>query len=410
MSVSDQLEEIYRRDSRRIFATLVRVLGSMELAEEALHDAFIVAAEKWPTDGVPANPSAWLVSTARFKAIDQLRRRRLFTPWHEAADHVENLAADRSPDEFVVVADDQLRLIFTCCHPSLAEEARIALTLREVTGLTTEAIAHACLLSPKTLAQRIVRAKAKIREAGIPYRVPEPEELPERLQSVLRVIYLVFNEGYSASSGDSVVRVDLSSEAIRLARLLLELLPNPEVKGLLALMLLHESPRPARTTATGDLVPLEEQDRTLWDAALIEEGCRLVREALTESGAGVYGVQAAISAVHAESKDAEHTDWNEIVGLYDLLMRFEPSPIIALNRAVALAMRDGPEAGLALIERLLADPVLRNYHLASAAKADLCRRLGRWEDARTAYQEALALTRQDPERRYLLRRLAELPK
>jgi RNA polymerase sigma-70 factor (ECF subfamily) len=407
--ITGTLDSIYRNDARRVFATLVRLLGSFDLAEEALHDAFMAAAERWPRDGVPGNPVAWLVSAGRYKAIDQLRRQRRFTPWDDVAEAAENIADDsRQAESAEELEDDQLRLIFTCCHPSLSEEARVALTLREVCSLTTEEIAHACLLSAPTLAQRIVRAKAKIRDARIPYQVPAGDELPERLQSVLRVIYLVFNEGYSASSGDTVLRSDLSSEAIRLARLLKELLPEPEVSGLLALMLLHESRRAARITAEGDLIPLDEQNRSCWDQALIPEGCALVQQALLSRRFGTYTLQAAIAAVHAEAKRAEDTDWRQIVGLYEALLRFEPSPIVELNRAVAVAMCDGPQAGLAIIEALLCQDTLRTYHLAHAAKADLYRRIGALDAAREAYETALVFARQEPERRFLRRRLAGL--
>ncbi|MBI1889410.1 MAG: RNA polymerase sigma factor [Burkholderiales bacterium] len=403
------LESIYRDESRRVFATLVRLLGSFDLAEEALHDAFAAAAERWPGEGVPANPVAWLVSAGRFKAIDQLRRQRRFTPWDEVAEHMDNLADESQSGEAAhELEDDRLRLIFTCCHPSLAEDSRIALTLREVCGLTTEEIARACLLAAPTLAQRIVRAKAKIRDARIPYQVPGIDELSNRLPSVLRVIYLVFNEGYSASSGDAVLRADLSGEAIRLARLVQELLPEPEVSGLLALMLLHESRRLARVTAGGDLIPLDEQDRSCWDAALINEGCDLVQSALRSRRFGPYALQAAIAAVHAEAARAEDTDWPQIIGLYDALLRLEPSPVVELNRAVAVAMCNGPEAGLALVESLLGQEALSTYHLAHAAKADLCRRIGNAAAARDAYERALKFAKQEPERRFIRRRLAEL--
>jgi RNA polymerase sigma-70 factor (ECF subfamily) len=409
MTPTTTLEDVYRKDGRRVFATLVRLLGSFDTAEEALHEAFLVATERWPRDGVPANPVAWLVSAGRFKAIDQMRRQRRFTAWDDAAEVVDNLADDSQQAEPVEeLEDDRLRLIFTCCHPSLSEEARVALTLREVCGLTTEEIAHACLVGAPTLAQRIVRAKAKIRDARIPYQVPAADELPARLQSVLRVIYLVFNEGYSASSGDSVVRPALSTEAIRLARLVQELLPEPEVSGLLALMLLHESRRSTRVTVEGDLVPLDEQDRSRWDRALIDEGCSLVQQSLRSRHFGTYTLQAAIAAVHAEAPRAEDTDWAQIVGLYDALLRYEPLPVIELNRAVAVAMCAGPEAGLDLVEKLMRDDTLRSYHLAHAAKADLCRRMGAWGQARQAYEQALALAKQEPERRFLRRRLAEI--
>jgi RNA polymerase sigma-70 factor, ECF subfamily len=405
----DSIQEIYQREGRRVFATLVRILGSFELAEDALHNAFVAAAEDWPREGVPTNPVAWLVSAGRFKAIDQLRRQQRMTPWSEAAEQVDTIAhAGPAPDEREAVEDDRLRLIFACCHPSLSEEACIALTLREVCGLTTEAIAHACLLTPTTLAQRIVRAKAKIRDAGIPYQVPDKDELPTRLKNVLRVVYLVFNEGYSASSGLDLLKPDLSAEAIRLARLLLELLPEPEAQGLLALLLLQDSRRPARITPKGDLIPLEEQDRSLWNRASIAEGCDLARQALHSRGFGAYTLQAAIAAVHAEAPSPQETDWVEIAGLYDALLRLEPSPIVHLNRAVAVAMRDGPEAGLVLIAPLLDHGGLGHYRFAHSAKADLLRRLGRFPEARASYETALALTQQEPEQRFLKRRLAEI--
>ena len=405
----DLIEEIYQREGRRVFATLVRVLGSFELAEDALHNAFMAAAESWRRDGIPKNPVAWLVSAGRFKAIDHLRRQQRMTPWSEAEAQVETIADEGpAPDEREVVEDDRLRLIFTCCHPSLSEEACVALTLREVCGLTTEAIAHACLLTATTLAQRIVRTKAKIRDARIPYQVPDTDQLPARLKNVLRVIYLVFNEGYSASSGDDVLKPDLSAEAIRLARLLLELVPEPEVQGLLALLLLQDSRRAARTTLDGDLVPLEEQDRSLWNRASIAEGCDLVRQALHSRRFGAYTLQAGIAAVHAEARSPQETDWAEIAGLYDALLRLEPSPVVHLNRAVAVAMRDGPEAGLVLIDPLLDQGGLGRYHLAHAAKADLLRRLGRLPEAQASYETALALTQQGPEQRFVKRRLAAI--
>ena len=404
----EQLESLYRQDSRRVFSTLVRLLGSLDLAEEALHDAFVAAAEQWPTKGVPANPMAWLVSAGRFKAIDRMRRNGRFVSWDEAAEQAEAVPDEGADWEQRVdgaraIEDDRLRLIFTCCHPSLSEEARIALTLREVCGLTTEAIASACLVATPTLAQRIVRAKSKIAAARIPYEVPGPVERPARLASVLRVVYLVFNEGHRAQA------VNLADEAIRLARLLRELLPEPEVLGLLALLLLHDARRAARLSAAGDLVPLEAQDRALWNRPAIAEGCALALQALSQRGFGVYALQAAIAALHGEAASAEATDWPQIVGLYDALLRLEPSPVIALNRAVAVAMRDGPEAGLALIEALL--PALPGYHPARAAAADLCRRAGRLGEAQTYYRaaaESAASARQEPERRYLLRRLAEV--
>ena len=404
-----QLREIYRRDGRRVFATLVRLLGGFEMAEDALHNAFIAAAERWPREGTPNNPVAWLVSVGRFRAIDQIRRQKFVTAWSDAAEQAEAVADEtQPPDERDSVEDDRLRLIFTCCHPSLSEEACVALTLREVCGLTTEAIAHACVMAPGALAQRIVRAKAKIRDAHIPYQVPETDELPARLGNVLRVIYLVFNEGYSASSGEDLLRPDLSAEAIRLARLLSRLLPEPEVMGLLALLLLQDSRRPARHTPAGDLVPLEEQDRGLWDRVRIAEGAALVQRALRSRRFGAYTLQAAIAAVHCEARSPAETDWAEIVGLYDALARLEPSSIVLLNRAAAVAMRDGPERGLALIQPLIEHGGLGQYHLAHAARADLLRRLGRLAEARTSYQAALALARQAPEQRFLRRRLAEL--
>jgi RNA polymerase sigma-70 factor (ECF subfamily) len=403
------LEEIYRRDGRRVFATLVRLLGSFDLAEEAEHEAFLAAAEQWPRDGVPANPVAWLISTGRFKAIDRIRREARFVGWEDAAEIAEAVPDEAANwDEREPIEDDRLRLIFTCCHPSLSDDARIALTLREVCGLATEEIARAFLVGPSTLAQRIVRAKAKIRDARIPYEVPAPGQLGERLGSVLRVIYLVFNEGYSASSGEQALRLDLAAEAIRLGRLLLQLQPTAEARGLLALMQLHHARRAARTDAAGDLVPLEDQDRGLWDHAELEEGRALALQALREPGFGAYALQAAIAAVHSEAATAAQTDWPQIVGLYDVLWRLEPTPVVALNRAVAIAMRDGPDAGLALIEPLLQQAVLANYHLAHAARADLHRRAGRVAEARQAYLQALALAQQAPERRFLQRRLDTL--
>jgi RNA polymerase sigma-70 factor (ECF subfamily) len=403
--VRETVERIYRAESRRVFATLVRLLGDLDLAEEALSEAFRAALEQWPQEGVPGNPRAWLVSAGRFKAIDAIRRRARFDPLEE--EHAETLSAEAT-FEREAIEDDRLRLIFTCCHPALSPDAQVALTLREVCDLKTEEIAHAFLTPAPTLAQRIVRAKSKIRDARIPYEVPGATELPERLDAVLRVIYLVFNEGYSASSGASVTRADLSGEALRLARLLVELLPEPEAMGLLALMLLHESRRPARTAASGDLVVLEEQDRALWDRGLIAEGIALVERALGSKRFGPYSLQAAISAVHAEAPGATATDWAQIVALYDVLQRMDPSPVVELNRAVAVAMRDGPAAGLALIEELLKKGDLQQYHLAHAARADLCRRLGKKEQALASYGQALALARQEPERRFLARRLAEL--
>ena len=405
----DRVEAIYRADSRRVLATLIRLLGDFDLAEEALHDAFAAAVEQWPRDGIPTNPRAWLVSAGRFKAIDSLRRRARFDA--SLGDLAERLDADlheAAEREGEDVEDDRLRLIFTCCHPALPPAAQVALTLREVCGLTTEEIAHAFLTAAPTLAQRIVRAKTKIRDARIPYQVPSQGELPDPLDSVLRVIYLVFNEGYAASSGASLTRHDLSGEAIRLGRLLIELLPEPEAMGLLALTLLHESRRTARTSPTGDLILLEDQDHSLWNRDQIAEGTALVERALSSRRFGSYTLQAAIAAVHAEAPNAAATDWAQIVGLYDVLMRADPSPVVELNRAVAVAMRDGPEAGLALIDAILARGDLADYRLAHAARADLCRRLGRIVEARTSYEQALVLTRQEPERRFLERRLAEL--
>ena len=410
---TDQIREtvnaVYLSESRRVLATLIRLLRDFDVAEEALHDAFRAALEQWPRDGVPANPRAWLVSAGRFKAIDGLRRRARFDALDEAGTAADIAVVDEEAwaDE-ESVEDDRLRLIFTCCHPALAPDAQVALTLREVCGLTTEEIARAFLTPAPTLAQRIVRAKAKIRDAGIPYQVPTQAELPERLDVVLRVIYLVFNEGYAATSGASLTRHDLSGEAIRLGRLLIELLPEPEALGLLGLMLLHESRRAARSSASGELVLLEDQDRALWDRGLITEGTRLVERALSSRQVGPYTIQAAISAVHAEAPDPAATDWAEIVGLYDVLSRADGSPVIELNRAVAVAMRDGPAAGLALIDAILDRGELLEYRLAHAARAELCRRLGRRSEARASFERALALTRQEPERRFLERRLAGL--
>ena len=407
VSMSATLAAIYRDESRRVLATLIRLLGDFDLAEEALHEAFRAAMEQWPRDGMPANPRAWLVSAGRFKAIDGLRRQARFEPLDEPL--AQTIAADNEPVwDGDSVEDDRLRLIFTCCHPALAADAQVALTLREICDLSTEDIAHAFLSSPSTVAQRIVRAKGKIRDAGIPYEVPGRGELAERLEAVLRVIYLVFNEGYFASSGDSLTRSHLSSEAIRLGRLLAELLPEPEVMGLLALMLLHESRRPARTSASGEPVLLDEQDRSLWSAELIAEGEALVLQALRSRRFGAYSLQAAIAAVHAEAQSAEATDWAQIVGLYDALLGLTPSPVIELNRAVAVAMRDGPRAGLALVESLLERGELIDYHLAHAARADLHRRLGQHAAAREAYQRALQLAQQGPDRQFLERRLQAL--
>jgi RNA polymerase sigma-70 factor (ECF subfamily) len=408
--VRETVDAVYRADSRRVLATLIRMLGDFDLAEEALHDAFTAAVEHWPRDGVPANPRAWLVSTGRFKAIDGLRRRARFdASLVELARRLDAQSDDSGAPDEESVEDDRLRLIFTCCHPALPPDAQIALTLREVCGLTTEEIARAFLTGASTLAQRIVRAKAKIRDARIPYQMPSRADLPDRLDAVLQVVYLVFNEGYSASSGASLTRHDLSGEAIRLGRLLRELLPEPEVMGLLALMLLHESRRAARTSPAGELVLLGDQDRSLWSRDLITEGSALVRQALSSRRFGPYTLQAAIAAVHAEAASAAATDWAQIVGLYDVLLRAEPSPVVQLNRAAAVAMRDGPLAGLTLIDAILARGDLADYHLAHSARADLCRRLGRTAEARVAYERALQLTQQEPERRFLERRLSELP-
>ena len=405
----ERVDEVYRSDSRRVLATLIRLLGDFDIAEEALHDAFRAALEQWPRDGVPANPRAWLVSAGRFKAIDGIRRRARFDALDDVGEQAEVAIVDAAAWEKESVEDDRLRLVFTCCHPALSPDAQVALTLREVCGLTTEEIARAFLTPAPTLAQRIVRAKAKIRDAGIPYQVPAHAELPDRLDAALRVIYLVFNEGYSASSGASLTRHDLSGEAIRLGRLLVELLPEPEAVGLLALMLLHESRRAARTSPAGDLVLLSDQDRSLWNRAQITEGLALVERALSSRRFGPYTLQAAIGAVHAEAPSAAATDWAQIVGLYEVLARADPSPVVELNRAAAVAMRDGPAAGLALIDAILARGELGDYHLAHSARADFCRRLGRTAEARASYQRALALARQEPERRFLARRLAELP-
>jgi RNA polymerase sigma-70 factor (ECF subfamily) len=407
--VLETVNAVYVSDSRRVLATLIRLLGDFDVAEEALHDAFRAALEQWPREGVPANPRAWLVSTGRFKAIDGLRRRARFDALDELGAKAEVAVVDDAAwADQETVEDDRLRLVFTCCHPALAPDAQVALTLREVCGLTTEEIARAFLTPAPTLAQRIVRAKAKIRDARIPYQVPTQAELPERLDAVLRVIYLVFNEGYAASSGTSVTRHDLSAEAIRLGRLLVELLPEPEAVGLLALMLLHESRRAARTSASGELILLDDQDRSLWNREQIAEGMQLVERALRVRRAGPYAIQAAIAAVHADAPSASATDWAEIVGLYDALLLAAPSPVIELNRAVALAMRDGPAAGLAVVDRILARGDLLEYRLAHAARADLCRRLGKASEARTSYERALKLTRQEPERRFLERRIAEV--
>jgi len=403
------VDAVYRADSRRVLATLIRLLGDFDRAEEALHDAFMAAIDSWPSDGVPANPRAWLVSTGRFKAIDKLRRAARFDAARaDIAAQIESIAPPPDDIDPASVEDDRLRLIFTCCHPALQPDARIALTLREVCGLATEEIARAFLSPAPTIAQRIVRAKGKIRDAKIPYQVPGREELPDRLDAVLHVVYLVFNEGYSASSGASIVRHDLCDEAIRLGRLLVELLPEPEAMGLVALMLLHDARRLARTTPEGDLLLLDEQDRSLWNLPQIVEGLALVERALYSRRFGPYTLQAAIAAVHAEANDAAKTDWRQIVGIYDVLMRIEPSPVAELNRAVAIAMRDGPDAGLAIVDAILARGDLDAYAPAFAARADLCRRLGRKTEAALAYRRAIALTRQEPERRFFEKRIKEI--
>ena len=408
--VREKADEIYRTESRRVFATLIRLLGDFDLAEEALHDAFTAAVEQWTRDGVPANPRAWLVSAGRFKAIDTLRRRARFdASLPQLAEQLDADTSDVAEGNDEGLENDRLRLIFTCCHPALPPDAQAAMALREVCGLTTEEIARAFLTAPATVAQRIVRAKAKIRDARIPYRVPSRDDLPDRLNTVLRVVYLVFNEGYAASSGGSLTRHDLSGEAIRLGRLLMELLPEPEVMGLLALMVLQESRRESRTSPAGELILLDDQDRSLWNRDQIAEGSALMERALSSRRFGPYTLQAAIAAVHAEAPTAAATNWAQIVGLYDVLARAEPSPVVELNRAVAVAMRDGPLAGLALVDAILARGELRDYHLAHSARADLCRRLGRTAEARASYKRALDLTRQEPERRFLERRLGELP-
>ncbi len=407
--VREAVEAIYQTESRQVLATLIRLLGDFETAEEALHEAFAVAVEQWARDGIPANPRAWLVSTGRFKAIDGIRRRtRHDAALEELTKQLETSTSD--PDEWddERVEDDRLRLIFTCCHPAIASEAQVAMTLREVCGLTTEEIARTFLTKPATIAQRIVRAKTKIREARIPYEVPLEKELPDRLDAVLRVIYLVFNEGYSASSGDSLTRHDLSGEAIRLGRILIELLPEAEAIGLLGLMLLQDSRRAARTTPAGDLILLEDQDRSLWNRGQITEGVSLVQRALSAGQVGPYTIQAAIASVHAQAPTSAATDWAQIVQLYDMLMQSNPSPVVELNRAVAVAMRNNPLAGLELVDTILARGDLGSYHLAHAARADLCRRLGQTAEARSSYQRALDLTQQEPERRFLERRLSEL--
>ena len=408
--IPELVDSLYRVDSGRILATLIRLLGDFDLAEEAMHEAFAAALSLWPTSGVPDNPRPWLISTARFKAIDTLRRRSRFDASQDELAHYleEQLRSAESSNEEDVLEDDRLRLIFTCCHPSLAPDARVALTLREVCGLTTEEIAKAFLITPRTLAQRIVRAKAKIRETQIPYEVPTPQELPERLGAVLHVIYLVFNEGYSAAMGTEVTRAELTGEAIRLGRLLLELQPEPEVIGLLSLMLLQESRHAARTSPTGELILLENQDRSLWNREQIAEGVALVENALKTRRFGSYTLQAAIAAVHAEAKSVAETDWRQIVALYDRLLDIQPSSVVRLNRAVAIAERDGPEAGLAHIDEVLEYGELANYYLAHSARAEMCRRLGRTAEARSSYEKALALTQQEPERQFLQDRIRQL--
>lgn len=406
--IRQAVEETYRSESRRVFATLVRLLRDFDLAEEAMHEAFALAATQWAESGVPDNPRAWLVSTGRFKAIDALRRRGRFDELAlEIAGRFEDVAQSNAQRANHDIEDDRLRLIFTCCHPAIDPKVQVPLTLREVCGLSTEEVASAFLTAPATMAQRIVRGKAKIRDAGIPFVIPTAEDFPERLESVLAVIYLVFNEGYSASSGTSVTRSDLSSEAIRLGRLLVELLPDPEAMGLLALMLLQESRRKARSTAEDDIVLLEDQDRSLWEPKLIADGQHLVERALSSGRFGAYTLQAAIAAVHASSSLADQTNWSQIVDIYDALLSINPSPVIELNRAVAVAMRDGPQSGLDLIDSILKRGDLADYHLTHAARAELCRRAGRIDEARDAYQQALSLVRQEPERRFLTRRLSE---
>jgi len=407
--VLERVEAAYRSESRRVLATLIRLLGDFDLAEEALHEAFTAAVEQWPRDGIPKNPRAWLVSAGRFKAIDGLRRRARFdASLTELAERLDADASDTDGRDGEDVEDDRLRLIFTCCHPALPAPAQVALTLREVCGLTTEEIAHAFLSAPSAVAQRIVRARAKIRDARIPYQVPARADLPDRIDAVLHVIYLVFNEGYFASSGASLTRHDLSGEAIRLGRLLVELLPEPEAVGLLALMLLHESRRSARSTPDGEMILLDAQNRSLWNRTLIREGSALVERALSSRRIGPYTLQAAIAAVHAQAPTAAATDWGQIAALYDVLVRADPSPVVELNRAAGVAMRDGPQAGLGLIDAILDRGYLADYHLAHSARADLYRRLGRTTEAREAYERALSLVRQEPERRFLERRLREL--
>ena len=409
ITIRDQIDDLYRSDSRRVFASLVRLLNDFDLADDAMHEAYAAAVENWQRDGVPANPRAWLISTGKFKAINGLRRQgRLKELQPEIASRVDEVADENAARAATEIEDDRLRLIFTCCHPAIDPKLQVPLTLREVCGLTTEEIAHAFLTSKATMAQRIVRGKAKIRDEQIPYAVPSLADLPERLDAVLSAIYLVFNEGYAASQGGSLLRVDLTAEAIRLGRLLLELLPEPEAKGLLALMLLHESRRQARLSQDGEIILLEEQDRSRWDYQMISEGTALVEQALRSRRFGAYTLQAAISAIHAEAGTAAQTDWNQIVALYSVLQRIDSSPVVELNRAVAVAMRDGPEAGLDLIDAILERGDLVEYHLAHAARAELCRRSGRMSDAKNAFERALSLARQEPERRFLTRRLSEI--
>jgi RNA polymerase sigma-70 factor (ECF subfamily) len=408
-TLQQTIDDLYRTESRRVFATLVRLVRDFDLAEEVMHEAFAAALDQWARDGVPANPRAWLISTGKFKAVDIIRRRTKFdSVMEDVVQRLDRAAESNAARADHEIEDDRLRLIFTCCHPALAANVQVALTLREVCGLTTEEIARAFLTTPTTMAQRIVRGKAKIRDAGIPYEVPSAADLPQRLESVLQVVYLVFNEGYAASSGDSVTRCDLSEEAIRLGWLLVELLPDPEVLGILALMLLQESRRAARTTAAGDIVLLEDQDRSLWNQDQIRMGQELLRRALATRRFGAYTIQAAIAAVHSQARTAAETDWAQIVALYDALLQLQPSPIVELNRAVAVTMRDGPAAGLAIVDRILAEPILADYHLAHAARADICRRLGRTAEARSSYERALELAKQEPERRFLMKRLQEL--
>jgi RNA polymerase sigma-70 factor (ECF subfamily) len=409
VTIRDRIDDLYRSDSRRVFASLVRLLKDFDLADDAMHEAFTAAVEIWQRDGVPANPRSWLISTGKFKAINVLDRQgRLKALQPEIASRVDEVADENAARAATEIEDDRLRLIFTCCHPAIDSQLQVPLTLREVCGLTTEEIANAFLTSKATMAQRIVRGKAKIREEQIPFDVPSLEDLPERLDAVLSAIYLVFNEGYAASQGASLLRVDLTAEAIRLGRLLHELLPDPEAKGLLALMLLHESRREARASPDGEIILLEEQDRSRWDRQMISEGTALVEQALRSRRFGAYTLQAAISAIHAEAVTVKETDWNQIAVLYSLLQRIDPSPVVELNRAVAVAMRDGPEAGLALIDAILNRGDLVDHHRAHAARAELCRRSGKMSDAKKSYERAISLARQEPERRFLTRRMSEI--